>query len=304
MTPQQQLFHTAVIHLVSDVHLELGAHKDQSCFPTPPTTKHRKSTCCYILCLAGDICSVPKIDIWRTFLRQKSSEYNVVLFVGGNHEFYHSEFHQTLASMRMLAQSFPNVHFLNGDDSKKESRGVWSMDLLSPEGAPPKRLTFLGAILWSHVTRAQQEIVQMGLNDYRLIRLGQRALSTNDTNAFHAKDLQFLLHELKQRQNTEIQEDIIVMTHHAPLKDEITEPQYLNSPINSAFCTDLRWVLDRYKIKAWFFGHTHWSTEFVYNGCTVISNQVGYGSSPPSNYRRDWQMGVSTKDERKENEPE
>jgi hypothetical protein len=49
-----------------------------------------------------------------------------------------------------------------------------------------------------------------------------------------------------------------------------------NSPLTSAFATDLFNGEDWPNAKLWVFGHTHFTTEFRKDGIKVLSNQRGY----------------------------
>ena len=67
------------------------------------------------------------------------------------------------------------------------------------------------------------------------------------------------------------------MTHHAPCLKRTSAPQHENNPWRYAFGTDvLRNITDTNGIKAWVFGHTHYTTEYVYRETNVVSNQRGY----------------------------
>lgn len=67
------------------------------------------------------------------------------------------------------------------------------------------------------------------------------------------------------------------MTHHAPSLQSTSSPQHANNPWNAAFGTAiLSKISDVSGVKAWVFGHTHYSTEFREKGVRVLANQRGY----------------------------
>ena len=43
------------------------------------------------------------------------------------------------------------------------------------------------------------------------------------------------------------------------------------------FVTDLAWMMEKYPIDLWCYGHTHTNLSFeAENGCRVACNQLGY----------------------------
>jgi len=73
------------IHLLSDLHLEIdrGGGPDYETFRITPKAD--------ILALLGDIGT---LNLFQ-FLRQQTSQFSRVLYLPGNHEFYHSNYVKT-----------------------------------------------------------------------------------------------------------------------------------------------------------------------------------------------------------------
>jgi len=114
-------------------------------------------------------------------------------------------------------------------------------------------------------------------NDYKLIEIAPgRPLTPADTNAFHARDRDWLISELDTCKSRG--ERAIVMTHFCPLPYLNMKCLLLNgtlafisqaplAPQNcSAYGTDLRYIMKRFgssayggsdTLQAWFYGHTH-----------------------------------------------
>ena len=88
------------IHLLSDLHLEIdrGGGPDYETFRLTPKAD--------ILALLGDIGTLNE-DRLFLFLRQQMSQFSRVLYVPGNHEFYHSNYVITpLNRCHALTQNF------------------------------------------------------------------------------------------------------------------------------------------------------------------------------------------------------
>lgn len=98
--------------------------------------------------------------------------------------------------------------------------------------------------------------------------------SVESYNTAHEKDVAWLLNEIRsiQRENQQVQNEsdkksILVVTHHAPCLKRTSAPQHENNPWRFAFGTNvLRNITDTNGIKAWVFGHMHYTTEFRERG--------------------------------------
>lgn len=67
------------------------------------------------------------------------------------------------------------------------------------------------------------------------------------------------------------------MTHYVPLAKSTSSPRNENSPLTPAFATNILPQLRNLDgVKAWVFGHTHYSTKFMFREVRVVSNQRGY----------------------------
>ena len=52
---------------------------------------------------------------FRDFLKRCSFQFSHVVYVAGNHEFYHGKWNQTIDTLRIECAKFPNIHFLERD---------------------------------------------------------------------------------------------------------------------------------------------------------------------------------------------
>eukprot|EP00727_Mastigamoeba_balamuthi_P008758 m51a1_g4504 putative protein kinase domain containing protein (1201) ;mRNA; f:371786-380544 len=214
--------------------------------------------CAPYLALLGDtglLCPGPHLDAYSAFLARCSGLWARVFVVVGNHEFYGCQVAEACEALARVLRALPNVALLE--------RGRADLD---------NGFSLLGATLWSLVPPQRAEIVERSLNDYRCVRVGDRALSVVDTNAWHVETVQWLEGQLAEcaRQGRRA----VVLTHHAPLPD--SNPHYAGDPINCAFETDLSRLIRSPPLVAWFWGHTHCSVKADVGGVLVQSNQHGY----------------------------
>ena len=215
------------------------------------------------LILAGDILCARhfKTDgylhsVYDTFLNDCSKNYDKVLYVKGNHEFYGYNYEG--AHKKILDNLPDNFHLLENETIKIGN------------------VNFIGFTFWTDFRKEnplEMMDAQSYMNDYKVIRItsNYRKLNTNDTLQFHKHSKQYLLNKLDELKD----EEVFVISHHSPTLQSIA-PEFKNS-CNGAYCSDLDdLILDHPNIKHWVFGHSHTAMDFNIGDCRVINNAVGY----------------------------
>lgn len=253
------------IALASDIHLEFGA-------------LDLKNPGVDVLVLAGDVCIAHDLDSYLKnrnldipttytfnkgarfydFFKTCKENFEHVVYVAGNHEFYHNTHEETLETLYDLANDL-NIHFL--DNSFVEIDGV----------------TFLGSTLWTNMKNLDAlTMLDCGewMNDYKQIRLasqGYRKLKPKDTVGFHQKSLNWLRKELSNVSKG------VVVTHHAPSELSRHPRYHSDESTNWAYFSNLEEdVLDHPQVKLWFHGHTHEPHDYVLGTTRVVCNPRGY----------------------------
>jgi Calcineurin-like phosphoesterase len=271
---------------VSDLHLEVG--QQYSSYQIPP--------CAPYLILAGDIGRiVPDYDGLSAFLAIQCQNFEKVLYVLGNHEFYGSTRAQSLAAAEKLRQ----------DPRLLERLVIMNQTRLDINDSG-ETLTVLGCTLHSHITPQHADIVKAKIQDFRKIQ----SWTVDEHNAEHVNDLGWLKAQLKDVCDQERVTDtvdatdnsnligqkckIIVVTHYAPIRKGSSRTEHEENPWTDAFATEL---LDPpgdppregmgtardgdsenvlLAVDAWIFGHTHHTTSLRRGNVRVVSNQRGY----------------------------
>jgi len=121
---------------------------------------------------------------------------------------------------------------------------------------PFKPVRIAGCSLWSFVDPEFKDLVQLGLNDYHRIHVDTahnrdsgasssaaslRQLLVADTMTLHKEDVRFLFKQALVA--SQMNENLLVLTHHAPTFKNTSNPMYEDSPLASAFATDLEWLM-------------------------------------------------------------
>ncbi len=242
-----------------------------------------------VLLLAGDILTASMISEYRTDSEARSvkkwirgpfkkftSKYKHVLYIMGNHEHYGFIYNNTIPTIKtfLSENDFDNVMVMENDHVDIEG------------------VRFVGATLWTDYKKGNSltmEIVERGMNDYRMIGLHD----VDDMNYFNRRhnrkiNPQFLLdvhlesvsYIYEKAHDTDL--PVVVLTHHAPSFKSIDPVHvsgglYGTDDLNGAYASDLSSViLDSPNIKFWVHGHTHHTVDYPIGECRILSNQRGY----------------------------
>ncbi|KAI1439489.1 Metallo-dependent phosphatase-like protein [Annulohypoxylon stygium] len=240
------------IQILSDLHLELNQQYWTYSIPVSAP----------FLILGGDIGRLIDYDGYVNFVLAQVSRYQKVFLVLGNHEFYGLSYDSGIEEARRLAQ---------------EPRLAGKLVLLNRTrwDDPDSDLTLLGCTLWSEIPDRDCDIVKSRISDFRMIR----EWNTQKHNEAHLVEVAWLRNQVAQaasHHHDEPPRRILVVTHHAPCVKGTSRPKDAHKPWSCAFATDLvnRGGWDN--VKAWVFGHTHYSTRFMRGGIEIVANQRGY----------------------------
>lgn len=257
------------IKVVSDLHLEFSGFEIDN------------SEQADILVLAGDIMVADDLTIfpfdspwldssidlvnssqkgakaYRNFFDHVSKLFKHVVYVAGNHEFYHGEFYNSLKILRENVNQYSNVYFLEREHITIDD------------------LTIVGGTMWTDMHNSDPQamlIAKYQLNDYRCIR--------NDQNNYHAIEPEETIERFNKTINyfetvIEQSEKVLVVSHHAPSLMS-TDPQY-NYELQYAYANNLDdFILNHPQIKLWCHGHIHTFKDYMIGTTRVICNPRGY----------------------------
>jgi|GEM_PF-4251290 len=232
------------IHLISDTHIEFG----KSTIP---------NVCADTYVLAGDIGLINEPDELIDYFNDLGEQCDNLIWVLGNHEFYHSVYEEALIGAKLIAEEC-GVHLLD------VAIGTQDLEL--------NGVTFWGTTFWTdlhnHDWFAHKKI-QDGLNDFYVIeKMNGRKFTAHES------------YEINQASRNKINWDAdVIITHHNPI--DIEHSRFEKSEFSYAFNnTGLEDQISDSKVKYWLYGHTHDSKITDLNGTLVVSNQVGYNSDP------------------------
>jgi predicted phosphodiesterase len=265
------------IKLVSDLHLE---------FSDINITNDDK---CDVLILSGDIMvaqdlhdhhaadfspysngaladlgrKLQRVARFRDFLKRCSFQFPHVVYVAGNHEFYHGKFFAGIDYLREECAKYPNIYFLECDTKVIDD------------------VTFMGATLWTDMNKGDpltMHAIEGMMNDFRIIRNDKREfarMSARDVVTRHARTLQYFRSVLAEQHDRKF----VVVGHHSPSFQSVHETYKNEYLMNGGYHSDLsEFIMDHPQIKLWTHGHTHHPFDYVIGETRVVCNPRGYES--------------------------
>lgn len=203
---------------------------------------------------------------FRDFLNRVSTDFPHVIYVAGNHEFYHGKWNAALDYLNEECAQFLNIHFLENQ--------VWEY----------QDITFIGCSLWTDMNKGDpvtMHSIKGMMNDYQVIRNDTekyRSLRPIDTVTRHKRSLAFI----KSVVESDASKKYVVVGHHSPLRSS-THPRYKNDYIsNGAYSSDLsEFILDHPQIVLWTHGHTHDAFDYMCGTTRIVCNPRGYEGYEP-----------------------
>jgi len=207
---------------------------------------------------------------YRNFLKRCSFQFPHVVYVAGNHEFYHGKFPASLQDLRNECAKYTNIYFLEND--------VKTID----------DTTFIGCTLWTDMNKGDpltlHAIADM-MNDYRIVRNsdhGYTKLRPAHTLAQHRRSVDYIRTVVEGK----FDQKFVVVGHMAPSRLS-THPKYADETLmNGAYSSSLdEFIMDRPQIKLWTHGHTHHCFDYMIGSTRVVCNPRGYeGYEPDSGW--------------------
>jgi len=263
------------IKLVSDLHLEFSDINIQNDADYD------------LLILAGDICVAqdlhdhPHMEYgmysnaelaglgrrqaaaarYRDFFKRCSFQFPHVIYIMGNHEFYHGKFYAGIDYMREECAKYPNVYMLEQDTKIIDD------------------VVFVGGTLWTNMNKRDpltMHAIETMMNDFRIIRNDYRSyapMSALDVAIRHDKTLAYIKLMVQEHKD----KTCVVVGHHSPSFQSV-HPMYAHETLmNGGYHSDLsEFILDHPQIKLWVHGHTHHPFDYVIGETRIVCNPRGY----------------------------
>lgn len=241
------MFHNRIrmkCFVLSDIHLEgyeqyPGLNAFLHCDALPD-----------FICLCGDI-GDPRQKSYEQFLRECAEYVRIKTFVVlGNHEFHGDTVENTKSLVEYICRSIGE-----------------KIVLLDNSTYDVGKFRFAGTTLWCNINVNEKQTIVSRVKDFSHITdwTVERCISE------HSASVSWLREQVLKATNQG--KRLVILTHHVPLSC-VGNPSHINSPITSAYETDLREFIEENNIAYWFYGHNHYSSRVRIGKTIVMSNQV------------------------------
>lgn len=234
------------LHILSDLHL--GARRLPETFLLPDVEADA-------LVLAGDIQRHTDGLAWAARVGRTAGKQ--LIYVPGNHEYYHADLPEMLVSLR------------------REARRL-GICLLSNDSVVINGVRFLGSTLWTDfrlypdlcpdAMRAAGSLI----NDFKVIRNAGSAYTPERSVQLHGVARVWLEEEL----STPFAGPTVVVTHHAPHSGSVAE-RFAFDLLTPAFASDLSQLVERFQPELWIHGYMHDCFDYRVRKTRIVCNPMG-----------------------------
>jgi len=276
------------IRVVSDTHHEFR----DDLILVKPFAEDVKKTHTTICIMSGDIghpfqqitkstSKEPAINLYRLFLRFAKKNFDYVLVVSGNHEYYNKSTKprtiEDFIESKISKKSGLKTKNYTIEDVDKEIGKICKEEnciYLNRKAVKIGNIFFIGCTLWANIPNYVRPSMWRGLNDLKYIYNSSGPLTINDYNKLHCRDLKYIIDTLNEIRKSHPITKVVVITHHAP-SSKMNPEKYLGSALSKSYYTNLEHLLDD-QISVWINGHTHLVREIEINDVRLVSNCYGY----------------------------
>lgn len=229
------------IQILSDLHLE---HDENFVY--------QKAEGAELLILAGDISSY---TFQADFVRKCASQIKTIMIMGN---------HEPLGySIKETVEAWKNLNIEN-------------LIILDNETVEINGIHFIGTTLWSDLYSdpLNHFAIKINVCDFQKILKSDHSglIEINDIQEEFEKSLKFITEELGKDYKRKV-----LITHHLPTLSSIPV-QYMNSPMNASFASNLSGLLVYSdNLELCIHGHTHCSFDYMLSeSVKIVCNPRGY----------------------------
>jgi Icc-related predicted phosphoesterase len=202
-----------------------------------------------------------RVARFRDFFKRCSFQFPHVIYIMGNHEFYHGKFYAAIDYMREEVAKYPNIYLLEQD-----------MKIIDD-------VVFVGGTLWTDMNGRDpltMHAIKDMMNDFRIVRNDKReyaAMSPLDVAIRHDKTLSYIKLIVQEHKDKKC----VVVGHHAPSFKSVSEQYASQTLMNGGYASDLsEFIMDHPQIKLWTHGHMHQPFDYMIGETRVVCNPRGY----------------------------
>ncbi len=209
-----------------------------------------------VLVLAGDI-GYLGTDMYTAhpFWDWASANYQQVIVIPGNHEFY---------------QFFDIAELHDGWQLAIRENVTCYYNAVIPLS---EDVDLIATTLWANIPAYDAFYTERSVSDFYRIRCNKMRLTWEMFNQEHERYVAFLKKSVAESKA----KHIIVASHHVP-SFALMADEFKGSNINGAFTSELGNYIAHSPIAYWIYGHSHRNIDALIGDTHCVSNQLGYVS--------------------------
>ena len=196
--------------------------------------------------IAGDFTVEESLRSALICLMDKVSIDTQVIFVPGNHEYYHSD-KQSVEKVLLGLEGLENFNWLR-PGKVVQIKGV----------------SFFGSTMWYRKSIFHDQY-KMNMNDYHLIDRHESWVF--DQNLADRYWISKCLENISGPK--------VVVTHHAPSFASV-DGRYVGSPLNDFYVCNMEEVILNHEPDIWCHGHMHYPKDYMIGKTRIVANPRGY----------------------------
>ena len=233
------------IQIASDLHME-NWHRDLP----DPARQFAPDRTRDLLILAGDITNGSRQ--WGMPFIRRELGISPVIFVPGNHEYYHSTKQDVDAYWRQYADANKDFYYLNDDTVEIGGLRFYGAEWCSDFWGDPMHYYFERIISDFHLTADWSTTKHV--EEHRRVTDNMTALAGKVD---------------------------VVITHFPPTRDALDRALYEGALTNPYFINDCEWLVEHIAATLWVSGHTHSPFDYRVGQTRIIGNPRGYREETP-----------------------
>lgn len=236
------------IRLMSDLHLEFADYNVE-----PMVHDHET-----VLVLAGDIHVGLRAKTWITKL---ASRFKAIVYVLGNHEFYHGDI-VDVVNKWLVPKSLPDNVFVLHNEVKHIGN-----------------VAFIGTPLWTDFdfnNLCEMSAAAYSISDFYHVTYANQKLTPDIHVALNKDARKFIEYAIRHTSPKRV-----VVSHWMPTFKAVS-PRFLGASLNSFFAANMDDLIP--KVDAWLFGHTHDSVDMMCGDTRLVCNPRGYAGHELNDY--------------------
>jgi len=241
-----------------------------------------------ILILAGDCGNLHRPEQFENFLFEICKRYKYVIYVPGNHEFYHVK-DVTGIAMKDLEERLTLI--IDSVNSRFEGDITRLILLQRSAICIGDDLLIAGCTLWTDSVIQENDTFPSYIIKitWEIDSEGHHNITQDQYNSLHQRDLEYVENIIEYAKHHN--KKLMMITHHLPTGIPFSQEER-DATYSSLYYTDLERLINQENMIYWICGHIHKTFNYNVNGTQLVSNQYGKPRNKNTDFQKDFVINV------------